>query len=107
MREIDVGSAVGALVACLAIALVAFGIYRTIIRARRRKLRAKGTVVRVARGGGVDAPYPFVEFFDRDGARHVFESSHKGRNNAWPVGSRVEVSYDPDDPENAELSVAE
>jgi hypothetical protein len=108
MREADVGSAITGVVVSMVIGLVVFTKVRAAVRARRRTAAARGTVVRVvSRGWNVVVPCPDVEFFDRDGGRHVFESTFGRSGNPWPVGSQVEVCYDPRDPENAELSSAE
>jgi len=79
-------------------------VIRGIIRARRRTSRAAGTVVRVAiRGSSVIAPSPDVEFVDGQGNKHLCKSGYSTSWNQWPVGSQVEVTYDPHDPTNCEL----
>ena|SRR5215470_17771436 len=81
-------------------------IIRGIIRARRRTSRAAGTVVRVAiRGSSVIAPSPDVEFVDGQGNKHLFKSGYSTSWNQWPVGSQVNVAYDPHDLTNCEIEV--
>ena len=83
-------------------------IIRNASRSRRRTAIANGVVLRHAmRGWNPRVPCPDVEFIDKNGIRHEFQSGNGASWDEWPVGSRVEVSYDPNDPSNAELSSGE
>jgi hypothetical protein len=80
---------------------------RELVRLRRRTARTAGIVVRVVRRGSkVVVPSPDVEFVDSYGIKHLFESSFGTSWNQWPVGSRVAVDYDPQDPANCELALS-
>jgi Protein of unknown function (DUF3592) len=82
-------------------------VIRLIVQSRRRTSRTTGTVVRVVtRGASVIVPSPDVEFVDSHGIEHLFKSTFGTSWNQWPVGSRVEVTYDPQDPENCELALS-
>jgi hypothetical protein len=78
-----------------------------IIRARRRTSRTTGTVVRVAMRRPpltlTWEPSPDIEFVDDRGNKHLCKSGYGTSWNQWPVGSKVDVTYDPDDPTNCEL----
>lgn len=89
---------------------VTFGIGHlawTIIRARKRTENAIGMVVNVSWGWGSEFPRPHVEFVDRDGIRREFRSKAGATWDPWPDGTQVEVSYDPNDPADAELALSE
>jgi hypothetical protein len=58
------------------------------------------------RGGRVVVPSPDIEFFDHQGIKHLFESTCGTSWSQWPVGSEVDVEYDPNDPANCELSLS-
>jgi len=82
-------------------------VIRLIVQSRRRTSRTTGTVVRVTmRGANVIVPSPDVEFVDSHGVEHSFKSTFGTSWNQWPVGSRVEVTYDPKDPANCELALS-
>src|SRR5258708_18008090 len=76
-----------------------------IIRARRRTSRTTGTVVRVEMRGPpftrgppfIWEPSPDIEFVDGQGNKHLCKSSYWTTWNQWPVGSQVDVTYDPHD----------
>ena len=75
---------------------------------RKRTATAQGKVLRVRFGRmhlGTNVRRPEIEFFDSRGQRHEFHSRQGGSPNPWPVGSTVEVFYDPDDPSNAEIAI--
>jgi len=78
-----------------------------IIQAQRRTSRTTGTVVRVAmRRLPLTLnwqPSPDIEFVDGQGNKHLCKSGYSTSWNQWPVGSQVEVTYDPHDPTNCEL----
>ena len=81
---------------------------RRIVRARRRTARTAGRVVRVTmRRTWPNTPSPDVQFLDSVGDRREFSSSAGTSWDQWPVGAQVDVSFDPKDPSNAELSSAE
>ena len=83
-----------------------FDIIRERKRAKKRTATASGTVLRTSVGKlqwGVNVPKPHVEFADAHGKTFEFHSRVGASWNPWPVGSRVVVGYDPDDPTNAEL----
>jgi hypothetical protein len=87
------------------IALVAV---RSKLRARKRTAYATGVVVRLKmRGWNPRVPSPDIVFLDQAGVRREFSSSAGTSWDEWPVGSNVEVRYDPNDPANAELSSGE
>jgi hypothetical protein len=48
-------------------------------------------------------PSPDIEFVDGQGNKHLCKSSYWTTWNQWPVGSQVDVTYDPNDPTNCEL----
>jgi hypothetical protein len=80
---------------------------REIVRGRRRTSRTTGTIVRVvSRGTNVIVPSPDIEFIDGDGIKHLCESTFGTSWNQWPVGSRVAVTYDQQDPTNCELALS-
>jgi len=80
----------------------------TIVRACKRTANTTGVVVRVKlRGWNPRVPCPDVEFLDHDGIRREFQSTSGASWNPWPVGRQVKVSYDPNDPVNAELAFSE
>src|SRR6266853_1530166 len=76
-----------------------------IIQARRRTSRTTGTVVRVEIRGSpftwgppfIWEPSPDIEFVDGQGNKHLCKSSYWTTWNQWPVGSQVDVTYDPHD----------
>jgi|SRR5262252_7546480 len=79
-------------------------VIKGIVRARRRTSKTTGIVVRVVmRGFRVIAPSPDVEFVDGKGAKHLFKSGYSTSWNQWPVGSQVNVGYDPHDITNCEI----
>ncbi len=83
-------------------------IIRRIVRARRRTERATGRVVRVAaQGAWRTMSSPVVEFLDKAGVRREFSSSAGTSWDHWAGRTRVDVSYDPKDPSNAELAPSE
>ena len=82
-------------------------VIRLMFQSRKRTSRTTGTVVRVVmRGGSVIVPSPDVEFVDCHGIKHLFKSTFGTSWNQWPVGSRVEVTYDPHDPTSCELALS-
>jgi Protein of unknown function (DUF3592) len=82
-------------------------VIRLMFQSRKRTSRTTGTVVRVVmRGGNVIVPSPDVEFVDSHGIKHLFKSTFGTSWNQWPIGSRVEVTYDPQDPANCELALS-
>jgi hypothetical protein len=77
-------------------------------RIRRRTSQANGVVLRHnMRGWNPRVPCPVIDFVDRNGVRHEFQSTCGASWDEWPVGSQVRISYDPDDPTNAELAFSE
>jgi len=87
---------------------IALAIVRGNIRARKRTAYAKGVVVRIRmRRMYTKVPLPDVAFLDQKGVRREFSPSVGASPNPWPVGSKVEVRYDPNNPANADLSTGE
>jgi Protein of unknown function (DUF3592) len=79
-----------------------------IIRSRKRTVHTTGVVVRFSsRRWYSRLRCPHVEFLDRDGIGREFHSRWGAGGKPWPVGTRVKVSYDPDDPDDAELAFSE
>jgi hypothetical protein len=77
-------------------------------RARRRTSRTTGTVVRLTRefSAGMSLLHPHIEFVDGQGIKHLFKPSVGTSWEHWPVGSQVDVTYDPHDPTNCEHAVS-
>ena len=83
-----------------------FEIFRAYKCGQTRTTSATGIVRDVRLGKlhwGTNVPKPVVEFIDGNGQTHEFHSSMGASWNPWPVGSRVEVFYNPEDPKNAEI----
>jgi hypothetical protein len=81
---------------------------REYLRFRRRTANAQGKVLRVRFGPlhlGTNVPRPEIEFVDLRGQRVKFHSRIGASWNPWPKGSSVQVSYDPEDPTNAEIKL--
>jgi len=84
----------------------AFVSFRQYQAFKRRTATAQGKVLRVRFGRlhlGTNVPKPEIEFVDSHGRRVEFHSSNGASWNPWPVGSTVQVFYDPEDPTNAEI----
>jgi hypothetical protein len=76
-----------------------------VLRSRTRTADTTGIVVRLEiQGWNPMVRRPDVAFVDRDGIRREFTSANGTGWNEWPVGSHVKVTYDPNDPTNAELA---
>ena len=107
MAWADIESALFALALFVGSLTSIFMAIRIIVRLRKRTVSVVGTVIRLqTRGYAVAVPCPDVEFFDERGFRHEFGSMTGASWNPWPPGSQVRVSYDPDDPANAELALS-
>ena len=103
-------------------AAVGIILYRSVIAAKatiwwsRRSAVVAGTVVAKKRWAwSVFDRFPKlrldVEFTDVSGTRHELKSTVGDRTDMWwghwKVGSKVEVAYDPSDPNNSELTLGE
>jgi len=84
---------------------------RGIIRLRKRTARAAGVVrgydTQLAWKPAAQVAYPYTEFVDQHDVRHEFQSKWGASWKYWPGGSQVKVSYDPNDPANADLALSE
>jgi hypothetical protein len=83
-----------------------FDIFPAAALRKKRTATATGKVLSVRFGKlhwGTNVPKPEIEFFDAHGQRFEFHASSGASWNPWPVGSNVEVFYDPNDPDNADI----
>jgi hypothetical protein len=83
-------------------------IIRGIIQARKRTSRTTGIVVRVPTrwSSGVLVFSPDVEFIDGQGNKHLCKYGYGLSWNEWPIGSQLDVVYDPHDPTNSAIALS-
>ncbi len=103
----NAGARIGflSLLLCGAGCLVAGGVMTQRTLSLLDGTRTDGTIVRyeVVSTDNGRSHYPVVEFEARDGSSHTFESEVGGNPKSDPVGSDVDVLYDPSDPGGAIL----
>ncbi|MBR1205654.1 MULTISPECIES: DUF3592 domain-containing protein [unclassified Bradyrhizobium] len=71
---------------------------------RRRTAMAWGTVIDLPmRGLATRVPHPQIRFQTTDGQQVTFISNVGSNLALWPVGCQTRITYDPSDPQNADI----
>ena len=70
---------------------------------RRRTATAWGTVVDLPMGLSNRVPHPQIRFQTADGQEVTFISQVGSSAALWPIGCQTRITYDPSDPQNADI----